>query len=128
MLLMLVCLPVQWLCGLWLIPKAGMSGAATSNLITTLIGLGVALAAVQRLIGNVIGLRVLGSAGLSTLLAFGVLVALPAASSTWLIPKIVLGFAIYGMALLLTGGVTRVEILQVSRRLLHGAERADRVF
>lgn len=128
MLLMLVSLPVQWLCGLWLIPKMGMSGAATSNLITTLIGLGVALAAVQRLIGNVIGFRVLGSSGVSTLLAFAALVALPAASSTWLIPKIVLGFAIYGIGLLLTGGVTRVEILQVSRRLLHGAERADRVF
>jgi len=119
MLPVLMCLPAQWLLGVLLIPAHGMLGAAVSNSLATLLGLSATLLFTWRSIGPVIGARSLASAVASTLLAALAIHSLPPSLGAWVVLKVALGFAIYGVALLLTGGFTVAELSHF-RRGRHG--------
>lgn len=115
MLPVLMCLPAQWLFGLLLIPGHGMLGAAVSNSLATFLGLSATLFFTWRSIGPVIGARPCMCAMVSTLVAVLAIHSLPGSVGVWVMLKIALGFAIYGVALLLTGGFTIAELSHVRR-------------
>jgi stage V sporulation protein B len=115
MLPVLLCLPSQWLLGTLLIPEGGMLGAATSNLLATLLGLAVALVLAWRTIGNVVDLGVLGRIGASTLAAAVAFHALPGTGGLWLFGKLGISSIAYGLALVLTGAVSRADIAALCR-------------
>ncbi len=121
MLLVLICLPVQCLLGMWLIPEHGMLGAASSNLVATALGLGLALILVRRALGKVFDVRTLCMTSLSSLLAMGVVYSIPTQTLGGLMVELVLGFGVYGASLLLTRGVTLGELARVSQQVFRRA-------
>lgn len=121
MSLVLLCLPVQCLLGMWLIPARGMLGAAASNLAATLLGLGLALVLVRRTLGNVFEVRTLWVTGLSSLLAMATVYSIPTESLGGLMLELLLGFGVYGASLLLTRGVTLGELARVRQQVFRRA-------
>lgn len=121
MLIVVCCLPLQCLLGALLIPRGGMLGAAASNLAVTTCGVGVAYWLARRTVGKVWDARALSSALVSATLAGATLYVGPPAAGLWLIPKLTFGFLVYGVAVLLTGGLTFGEVAAFGHKVLRRA-------
>lgn len=121
MLLVLICLPAQALFGTLLIAEYGMLGAAASNVLATSCGLLVAALLVHHEIGSVWSVRPLASALVSTGASIACVHFLPHLGGLWLFAEIGVGVACYALMLWLTGGVTSLEVVRISRKLLRAS-------
>ena len=118
MAVVLVCLPMQLLLGLWLIPQYGMRGTAVANLLSVGTGVVVAAVFVRRQLGVLFDVpQVAKALGLSLPAAYVLFVAAPQLPSLAL-PLLYAGaFAIYGGGMVLLGGFHADEVSKVLKKL-----------
>lgn len=112
----LVCIPVQLVAGAILIPKLGMTGTALASLIAAVIGAafagGLTIHYFGRLLEPARVLKAFGAAAVVYLL-----LSIPKTYSLVALPFACLaGLAVYAAILLVTGVVTRAEVVALFKR------------